>query len=154
MKRFISSFVITALISSSVTAYADEPPTPPATITPLSKGQPAPYLGVLFSPEAVAQVVAEKDAAERRLLLAIQHQVDLDAVQLKFEKDTLTTTCNADKEILQAQVDDGKRQVDILNDQLKKQTGGPGAPVWIGLGAVGGVVLTVITVFAVSQATK
>lgn len=151
MKRFISSVLMATTVAMSIPAWADDAS---PTVTPLQKGQPAPYMGVLLSPEAVASVIAQKDAAAKAMALAVQHQADLDAAQLKYEIDQQTTTCNADKQILQVQVDDGKRQIIILNDQLKKQTGGPGAPVWIGVGFVGGVVTTVLTVFAVSQATK
>jgi len=150
MKRFVSSVLVAAMLATSAPAWAD----PPAVVAPLDKGQPAPFPGVLFSPEAVAKVVAERDSAAQTLTLAVQHQADVDAAQLKFQIDRLTSTCVADKSILQAQVDDGKRQINILNDQLKKTTGGPSAPVWIGLGAVSGVILTVVTVFAVGQATK
>jgi hypothetical protein len=158
MKRIISSLLVASMLATSVPAWAD--PTPPPTVdpapvvSPLIKGQPAPYTGVLLSPEAVAQVIAEKDTAAAALALAVKHQADLDAAQLKYQVDQLTTTCTADKSILQAQVDDNKKQIIILNDQLKKTTGGPGAPVWIGLGAVGGVVVTVLTVFAIGKATK
>jgi hypothetical protein len=155
MKRAISSLLVVAMMASAMPAMADDPvPTPAPVVTPLNKSQPAPYTGVLLSPEAVAQVVTDKDAATVNLNLAVQHQSALDGAQLKFETDRLTTTCTADKKILQAQVDDNMRQINILNEQLKKQSSGPGAGVWIGVGTVGGVVLTVLTVFAVNRATK
>ena len=153
MKRLISSLLVASMLATSAPAWADGPTTAP-TVTPLIKGQPAPYTGVLMSPEAVAQVIAQNDTAAQALKLAVQHQADLDAAQLKFQLDTLTTTCTADKNDLQAQVDDGKKQINILNDQLKKETGGPSPPVWIGLGAAGGVVATILIVFAVGKATK
>jgi hypothetical protein len=153
MKRFISSLLVASVLASSVPAWADEPRASP-TVSPLQKGQPAPYTGVLLSPEAVAQVVAEKDTAKKEVELAVKHQSALDAAQKKFELDQLVSTCAADKKILQAQVDDNLRQIKILDDQLKKQSSGPSPTFWVGLGAVGGIVLTVATVFAVSQATK
>lgn len=154
MKRFISTLLVASMLAASATAWADDPPASPPTVAPLQKGQPAPFTGVLLSPAAVAQTVAEKETAKKVTELAVQHQVALGEAQKKFEIDRLTTTCVADKKIMQAQVDYNLKQIAILDEQLKKQSGGPGAPVWIGLGAVGGVVLTVVTVFAVSQATK
>jgi len=150
------------MLSVSLPAFADPPAaspatpvlTTPATVSPLNKGQPAPFTGVLLSPPAVAQIIAEHDTAGARLALAVQHQVQLDAAELKYQIDSLTTTCTADKSILLAQVDDQKRQVVILNEQLAKASGGWPPSVWIGIGAVGGVVLTVLTVFALGQVTK
>lgn len=164
MKRFVSTVLVATMVATSVPAWAD-PPTPaptPApsssaplpTITPLQKTQPAPYTGVLLSPEAIAKIVADKDAAAKEKELAVKHQQELDAAQHKYDLDQATTTCTADKSIMQARIDDNLKQIKILEDQLKKQSGGPGPGTWIGLGAVGGVVLTVVTVFAVSRATK
>ena len=159
MKRFISSLLIASTLVASTPAWAADPTPDPApvaspTVSPLSKGQPAPYTGVLLSPEAVAQVVAQQDTAAAALKLAVQHQADIDAAQLQYQLAQLTTTCTADKNDLQAQVTDNKNQVNILTEQLKSNTGGPGAPVWIGIGAVGGIVVTLATVFAVSRVTK
>lgn len=153
MKRFVSSLLVASMLAASVPAWADET-LPPPVVTPLNKGQMAPYTGVLMSPEAVAQVIAEKESAAKALTLAVQHQAELDAAKLKFEVDRVTSTCDADKSILQAQVDDGKRRVNILNEQLEKQTSGPSPLGWVGIGAAGGVVMTLLTVFVVGQATK
>jgi hypothetical protein len=120
----------------------------------LQKSQPAPFTGVLLSPEAAASIISQKDTWSAQLDLAVNHQSQLDGAQLKYQVDSLTTTFTADKRILQAQVDDGKRQVGILNDQIKQQSSGLSAPVWFGIGGAAGIVLTVLTVFAVSRATK
>jgi hypothetical protein len=157
MKRFISTLLVTTMLVSSGQAWADPivgPPLPPPVVAPMQKGQTAPFTGVLMSPEAVAHVIAQQNAVVEHEAMAVKHQADLDAIQLKFQVDQLTTTCTADKSILQAQVDDGNKRVQILNDQLKKTTGGPSPSVWMGIGGVGGVVVTLLTVFAVSQATK
>lgn len=153
MKRFILTLLVTTLLATTNPVWA-EPSSPPPVISPLSKGQQAPFTGVLLSPEAVAQVIAQQDTAQAAQKLAVQHQADLDAAELKFQIDQLTTTCTADKTILQAQIDNQKKQIQIFNDQLKKTTGGPPASLWLGVGAVGGVVATLLTVFAVTRVTK
>ena len=165
MKKAISTLLIATMLATSLPAWADPPvtttppvatataPTPPPVISPLQKGQAAPYTGVLLSPPAVAQIVAQQDTAKAAAALALQHQGEVDAAQQKYALDSAGTTCTADKTILQAQVTDGQKQNQILTQQLKSATSGPGAPVWIGLGFAGGVVVTVLTVFAVSKAT-
>jgi hypothetical protein len=168
MKKAISTLLIATMLATSVPAWADPPtapapmvsttasvtaPTPPPVISPLQKGQVAPYTGVLLSPPAVAQIVAQQDTAKAAAALALQHQAEIDAAQQKYALDSLTTTCTADKNILQAQLTDQQKQNQILTNQLKSATGGPGAPVWIGIGFAGGVVVTVLTAFAISKAT-
>lgn len=158
MKRFISVALVASMLATTVPAWSDPltvvAQTPVPSITPLQKAQPAPYTGVLLSPEAVAQVVAQKDTAAKALDLAIQHQIELDGAQLKLQVDEQNSTCTADKKVFQAQIDDGSKQIKILTDQLKNQSSGPGVPVWIGIGAAGGIVVTLAAVFAVSRATK
>lgn len=157
MKRLISTVLVTTMLAISSHARADVavvPESSPPVIAPLTKNQPAPFTGVLLSPEAVAQVIAKQDAAIVTQELAVKHQADLDSVELKFQIDQLTTTCTTDKNILHAQIDDQKKQVQILNDQLKKTTNSPSATFWMGIGGVGGIAVTLLTVFAVSQATK
>ena len=158
MKKLVACLAAISLAAAQVPARADDTavpaPQPSPVISPLNKAQPAPFTGVLLSPEAVAQIVAEKDSTLARIGLAVQHQAEIDADQLTLQTQTLQTTCNADKTVLQAQLTDAQKQNQLLMQQLQKNTGGPGAPVWIGLGFAGGVVVTTLVVFAVSRATK
>ena len=149
--RGVSAVLVATMLATSAPAWADPPapppavtaPTPPPVISPLNKGQPSPFTGVLFSPEAVAAMIAQKDTASAAAQLAVQHQKELDDAAMKYAIDSAATTCTTDKNILSAQITDAQKQNKIL----------PGAPVWIGLGFAGGVVVTVITAFAVSKAT-
>lgn len=153
MKRFISMLLTVSMLSMPFSVYAEESESH-AIVTPLSKDQPAPWPGILFSTDAVAKVIADKEAAEKEKELAVQHQIDLSTAQLKFEIDKITSTCIADKSILTAQLEYQKNQVKILNDQIKNQSSGPTPVTWLALGTGAGVVLTVLTVFAISQAQK
>jgi len=163
--RGISALLVTTMLVTASPAWASPPapaapvatapaaPSPPPVIYPLNKGQASPLTGVLFSPEAVASVIAQRDTAAAAAQLAVQRQQEVDAADKKYALDSSATTCTADKNILNAQLTDAQKQSQILQDQLKKNTGGPGAGVWIGVGFVGGVVTTVLTAFALSKAT-
>jgi hypothetical protein len=166
MKKAISTLLIATMLATSAPAWAqDHPapvaptaavataPTPSPVISPLNRGQPSPFTGVLFSPEAVAQVIAQSDTARAASALAVQNQAEIDAAEKKYALDSAATTCTADKTVFQAQLTDAQKQNKILQDALKQNTGGPGAPVWIGVGFAGGVVVTVLTAFALSKAT-
>lgn len=154
MNRFVSGLLVATMMATSVPAFADDPkPAEPAYVTPLNKGQPAPYTGVLMSPGAVGKIIAEKEAAIKALQLAVQHQADIDEAKLKFEIERLTTTCNTDKKILQTQVEEGRKRIDLLTEQLKKETGGVN---WgqVGVGVGVGIGMTLLGVFIVGAATK
>ena len=159
MKRLVSSLLIVAIAAGSIPAWADGTtasavPVSAPTVAPLASAQPAPFSGVLFSPAAVAQVIAQQDTAAAAQNLAVQHQQELDAAQQKFQLDTQATTCTADKGVLQAQLTDAQKQYDAINQQLKKMNSGPGAGVWIGIGVVGGIGVTLLTAFAIGKVTK
>jgi hypothetical protein len=155
MKRFLSSLLVASMLATSVPAWADEPaPSPAPVVTPLNKGQMAPYTGVLMSPEAVAQVIAEREGAAATLILAVQRQADLDTAKLKFEVGRLTTTCTADKTVLHAQIDDGKRQINILNEELKKESSGLSGFQLVGIGAGAGLVIGILGVVLVGAAAN
>jgi hypothetical protein len=66
VRRFASLVALVAATSLPSVASADEPEWTPPVITPIVKGTPAPYTGVLLTPEAVAKIVAEaKDCPKR-----------------------------------------------------------------------------------------
>lgn len=154
MKRLLSTLLVASMLANPTFAAAEEDRERPPTIAPVNKDQPAPFAGILFTPEAVAKVIAQQDAQAQALKLAVQHQADVDAAQARYQLDSQATTYAADKDVLQAQLDASKQQYALVNEQLKRTTTSTPASVWIGVGAVGGVVLTVITVFAVSKASK
>lgn len=154
MKRILSAILVASMTAHAFPAMAEEDRERPPTIAPVNKEQPAPFTGVLFSPEAVAKVIAQQDAQALALKLEVQHQADVDSAQLRFQLDGLTTTCNADKGVIQAQLDASKQQYALLNEQLKKTSSGPSVAVWVGVGFAAGTLLTVLTVFAVSKASK
>ena len=70
-------------------------------ITPLSKHQKAPFAGVLYNPDAVAEIVAQRES------LIQQHQLFLQ--QLKAQCDL--------------QVDNLSAEVDICNDRYNEMLG-------------------------------
>lgn len=152
MNRALVSCLVTAsLLASTCPAFAaGTAPTPPPIISALDKGQVAPYTGVLLSPPAVAQIVAEKDAVAVTVQLAAQHQLDLDRAELTFQLAQQASTCTADKSILQAQLTDVQKQNQVIEQQLRQASGGLSTPVWVGIGVAGGIAVTLLTL-AVSK---
>jgi hypothetical protein len=166
MKKLLSSLLIVNMLSLSSAGLADETTKKFLTvdsttqvvekkaISPLKSSQPAPYSGILLSPVAVAQLIAKFDSCSAETELAVKKQFDDDAAMQSYQLKKLSTTCDADKSIVKAQLDSAKAQNALLEEQLKKISNPPSAMFWAGIGGIGGVVVTILTVVAVSKATK
>jgi len=166
MFKRLTTLSLCAMISfACISAHADEiiipdspkpslnEPDPGAAISPMKKNQKAPFTGVLMSPRAVATIMTQINHFSDQLKIE-NDKVRADVIaqcdyKLAQQKNTLET----DKNVLQVQLD--ARQKEILAAQLaakKVSDDRPNVTLWTTLGAVGGIVLSTITIFAVSYA--
>ena len=117
-------------------------------IAPLNQNQRAPFSGVLYNAEAVAEMVAWKDT------LVQQHQLALDQL-----KETLEAQCNLQVSNLQAETDACNdrynEMLGIKNQQIIKleelALEGNNSPWWFAGGIVLGIVSTVVITYAVNN---
>jgi hypothetical protein len=157
MKKLVSIFLLASTTISSV-ASADVDSSDPwkdvAGITPLRRGQKAPYSGVLMTPKATATIVANADTEREKISIEVQHALAEADTKRKFEVNETTTKCTADKGVLQASIDEKNARIKIVEEELSKASDPPSRTTWAGIGFVGGVVTTVLIIFGVSRVTK
>jgi len=147
VRRSIVALALAAALASS-TARAQE-----AIIAPVERGQASPIAGVVFSPPAVAKVIADRDEQEAAARLAVQHQAEVDAADAKRRIDSLLTTHSADLAVMQAQLADAQRQVNVLLQQ-KQPAASSNPTLWVMGGAAAGVVLYIVARFVVTTVAK
>lgn len=170
MKKLVATLLIASIGLPTVAWGDDKPvgsPAPaasstsktsadgPAIISPLQKGQPAPYPGILFSPRAAASVAADISGFPERLKIEVNTAVKKAEAGKDFVISENNSKCNADKTVLDAKIDANLKRINQLQidlDAAKAST--PNRTVWFSIGAVGGIALTLLTVFVVGQATK
>jgi hypothetical protein len=157
MKKLIASILAATLTLSSV-SYADPPqPTndPGKVVAPLAQGQSAPFPGVLFSQSAAASVVTDFKSFDGKMAIEIVAAVKKAEALKDAKYNDLATDCKAAQEVRDAQIDAQKKTIKQLTDTVKSlQDSTPNRALWAGVGFVGGVFVTVVTVFAITQATK
>lgn len=157
LHKLVSLLVVIALVCTSLPCLAD--PTPPVVlytpsiITPLTKGQPAPFSGVLLTPEAVAKVIAEAQDCPKRIKVEADHARDVQ----KAEDDKVLADAKADaehdKKILQAGITSRDGQIKDLTTALQKsEDARKNTWLWVGGGTLVGVLVTIGTVVLVSSA--
>lgn len=128
-------------------------------ITPLKKNQRAPYDGVLLSPVAVATIITQIKSFQDQAKLDLEFEKKQEQANCQYRIDELTTTCNTDKKVLMAQLDQQKSQIDVLSKQLDSELKNkPNVQLWtgigVGVGFVVGVGLSALTIYAIGQASN
>lgn len=168
--QIMSTVIATSMLLSTV-AYADPitiPDAPPLVpgevavgpaISPIKKGQIAPFTGVLLSPEATATLIVQLNSIDDVLRIELGKAHAEDRAQCDFELGELRSTTDADKRIMQAQLDERSRQIESLSkivDDVQGQN--TNLPLWVGLSAGAGfllgVAVSVVTVYVLNQSTK
>jgi hypothetical protein len=112
MQKAISFILISILVLlQPLSALAQSP-----TVTDLEKGQTAPYSGVLFNPEAAAQLLAQQKYADAECELKIDLEIDKLGAQMDLinesQKVSLRATENKYESI-----------INIKNDEIDRLTG-------------------------------
>ena len=167
--KIVSGFMTIALTMSSIAAGQQRPtdsaphPTPGSSasasgviaISPLKKGQPAPFSGVLFTPRAAASVATEISTFRERSRIEITAAVASAEAKKDFKYDEAAAACKTDKNVLRTAVETERNRSILLEKEFKKlKDEMPSKNLWLGIGVLGGATLTLLTVFAVSRATK
>ena len=144
----LSRFIIVVLSSVCLsTAMADE------QIVTLKKNDPAPFNGTLFSTAAAARIAIELENKDTVCGLKISEAVDKQKAFDKFQLDLKQASLDACNEKYTVVVDLKQNQINDLTEQLKKNTG-PQPVWWFSAGIVGGVTVTVLSAWALSQASN
>lgn len=119
--KIFAFFLICILCCISTTTYADDQfELSSAVITPLEKNEKAPYQGILLSPEAIANIIADYKAFEEKMKIELERQKREEEAQKKFEINNIISTCNADKKILDAKLKRSEGDNKLLLEEQKK----------------------------------
>lgn len=161
MKAFISFLLCIILFFSTVTTtYAQETPalteeTIGAVISPIQKGSPAPITGVIMSPEAIATIIIQIRHEQETIALEVAKATAIEKARSDYELAQQKNIFETDKKILSAQLEEKEQNLKQVEQQLQKEVKDrPNLSLWVGIGALTGVGITILTVFAVSKATK
>ena len=124
-------------------------------ISPLKKGQPAPFSGVLFTPRAAASVATEINTFRDRLKIETNSAVASAEARKDFKYDEAAAACKADKSVLSTTITSERERSILLEKEIQRlKEEAPSKTMWLGAGVLGGVTLTLLTVFAVSRVAK
>lgn len=159
MAKLLLALVLVFQLVFPAVAYAADP-VPVVDVTqplllPLKVGDKAPWPGVLLNAPAVAQIKVNLDSAKAECDIEVRKAQDIVKAQATFELANEKASHEKDKAVDAAVIKEKTLTVADLQKRLdESEKSRPNVYLWTGVGVVGGVVLTVLTVFAVSQASK
>ena len=150
---------IFSIIISMVISLATIPAMAVPTLTSLKEGQKAPYAGVLFSVEAAAEIKVDIENARTQCKIESEKDLELERAQHVFALARLRAAEHAAKQQLDFtlslkndQISFLTNTVDTQNKKLAKRKNLGG--LYLGLGVLSGVLLTVGAGYAIGQAAK
>lgn len=140
-------------LASSSAAPADS--STPALISPLRRGQYAPFSGILFSPRAAASIVTEAQySRERARIEAASASASADA-RARFVIAEIVSRNDADQKRLQAALDTEKIRAETAEKQATElAAASPNRTTWVAIGGALGVLTTLLVVFGVNKASN
>lgn len=144
MKKIFAGIISLQLIFIPVSAHAEE------LIANVNEGDPAPFSGTLFNPEASARVIIELEHANAACDLRISEATDSLTARHTFELEVLQSSLTSCNDLCTARLDIRQNQIDFLNQELTKQKPANQTLYFI-IGAVLGVGLTLGTSYAYSN---
>jgi hypothetical protein len=170
LRKIASLSVVISLVVSSLNVSAQESvlpvpttsasvdPAQGAVISPLRKGQRAPFTGVLLSPEAAARVIVNQQMVPQQIAIEVDRAKQTCQAEADKKYADLDATCKSDRDVanakLKAAAAENAKLLKLSQDYEKKLNSQISPGVWIGLGIVGGVVATLGTVYVVTRVTN
>jgi len=123
-----------------------------AKFTFLNRGDVAPFTGTLFSVEATAKLLAEKEKSKQECNLKI-----------KYETDTLQAKCKRDIDLIASELEIEKKKYNIIVaaqdeeitrlQEIATETGNYDS-LWFSAGVVVGIITSVAIFFAAAEIVK
>lgn len=167
INRLLSFVLCIVILLTPFASRADgvslpEPPQPVpgevdvgAAVSPMKKGQVAPFTGVLLSPKATAVIVTQLNSIDEMIKIEVDKAKAESKAQCDFALAEQKNALETDKKILQASIDEKLKRINALENKVKEaEASRPNTTLWTGLGFAAGVTVTVLTVYAVSQASR
>ena len=124
-------------------------------VSPMKKGQTAPFTGLLFSPAATATIIADIESKRDEIRIEVQKAVSELNVKHNHEMTIARIRNESDSKIDKLRIETQQRDIDRLAADLKKQKEEAANPfVWAAIGVGAGVLLSTLTAAVIVSVTN
>ncbi|MCW4031012.1 MAG: hypothetical protein NWE80_01465 [Candidatus Bathyarchaeota archaeon] len=119
-------------------------------VTPIDKGTPAPYDGVLLDKDAAAKVLSKDEVSKAECQNEKEYEVTKATTSCTVERDILKSNLDAEKEISKNLLALKNGEIERLNKHLEKASVDWG-PVWFAGGVVAGISTSLLIFYLAVQ---
>ncbi len=153
IRRFASLAALSVASLTASFASADESAWAPPIITTVQQGAPAPFTGVLLTPEAVAKVIAEAKDCPRRTQVEVDKARGEEKARGEKAFADLKSDADRDRAVAKAGLEQRDASIKDLTSRLEKsEQARSNTWMFAGGGVLAGAALVVLTVLAVGAA--
>lgn len=142
-------FVVLGSTSSSTSSTISTTP----MVAPLKAGDRAPFDGVLLNPQAVASVVATIDNIPNQISVETKKATATADASCSLKITNVTIELEYQKKVADLRIKNQDQQIELLTKEIKaNEIQKTSNWIWLGIGVVGGVLLTSGTLYLISAA--
>lgn len=121
-------------------------------ISPLYKGNKAPFSGVHLSPMAVAFIYVELKSVAKTIEIEVERAKKEAEAYHKYEINKKKIEYDADVKVLNVKIEANEKNISFLEKRLiEEEKKRESVPLWTGLGFLAGVGISLLTVYVVSE---
>ena len=123
-------------------------------ISQLSKGQRAPFAGVLLSNDAAARLYADIKFSEDECRLKLNKELQTLSIKLNAEIQALTLRLDVETKRTESLIKIKDERINFLEKNFKPSPWYESGEFWFAMGVIGGILITVGAGYAIGQAGK
>ena len=123
-------------------------------ISQLSKGQRAPFAGVLFSNDAAARLYADIKFSEEECQLRLKKELELNSLQLGSHLDALRLRFDVENERTTSLLQIRDERIKYLELNFMPTPWYESGEFWFAFGVVAGIAITAVSAYAIGQAAE
>jgi len=115
-------------------------------ISPMKKGQIAPFTGLLLSPSATASIISDIQFKDQLIQIEVKKATSTMKSYHDHELEKIKIRNESDSQILSLRLQEQAKEINRLDLQLKEERESrPNPATWVSIGVVGGVILSTLT---------
>ncbi len=149
MNKLIAFLCFVSIILSPIHSFANENL---KLVTELSKGQRAPFPGILLSKESAAKLFADIKFSEGECKLRLAEKLDIERIRYSSQIKALQIRLDTESERTKSLLSIKDERIKFLEKNYRPPAWYEQGELWLGIGVISGIAITIASAYAIGQA--